>query len=107
MKIDMRLALVLLLLSLFLALGVDSQILKAMMHLFPNIFFGPDGRGPRGERGGGGRGQRGPPTPFVDDGTREPGATGRDELFPADCGRNPHDGTGKMCFPDGLLCSYS
>mgnify|MGYP001164286762 FL=1 len=39
-----------------------------------------------------------------DGGTPEPVATGRDELFPSDCGRHPHDGTGKLCFPDGLLC---
>ena len=39
-----------------------------------------------------------------DAGTPEPVATGRDELFPSDCGRHIHDGTGKLCFPDGLLC---
>ena len=42
--------------------------------------------------------------PGIDSGTPQPVATGRDELFPADCGRHPHDGTGKLCFPDGLLC---
>merc|ERR1711981_238614 len=41
---------------------------------------------------------------FVDDGTQSPQSTGREELFPSDCGRNPDDGTGKLCFPDGLLC---
>merc|ERR1712038_1104380 len=41
---------------------------------------------------------------FVDDGTRSPQATGREELFPSDCGRDPNQGTGKLCFPDGLLC---
>jgi hypothetical protein len=40
-------------------------------------------------------------------GTPEPLATGRDELFPADCGRHPADGTGKLCFPDGILCQRS
>ena len=45
-----------------------------------------------------------PPQRFRDDGTEVPQATGRDELFPADCGRHPHDGTGKLCFPDGILC---
>ena len=41
---------------------------------------------------------------FRDDGTQSPQATGRDELFPSDCGRDPNKGTGKLCFPDGLLC---
>ena len=43
----------------------------------------------------------------IDPGTPVPQATGFDELFPADCGRHPHDGTGKLCFPDGLLCQQS
>jgi len=41
---------------------------------------------------------------FVDDGTVAPVATGNDPLFPDDCGRDPEKGTGKLCFPDGLLC---
>ena len=41
---------------------------------------------------------------FVDDGTQTPQATGRDEILPKDCGRDPDKGTGKLCFPDGLLC---
>jgi hypothetical protein len=41
---------------------------------------------------------------FRDDGTASPQATGRDELFPDDCGRDEDKGTGKLCFPDGLLC---
>jgi len=41
---------------------------------------------------------------FVDDGTESPQATGHDEIFPRDCGRDPEEGTGKLCFPDGLLC---
>merc|ERR1719297_626220 len=41
---------------------------------------------------------------FVDDGTESPQATGHDEMFPRDCGRDPDKGTGKLCFPDGLLC---
>ena len=45
--------------------------------------------------------------PGIDPGTQFPQATGRDELFPADCGRHTHDGTGKMCFPDGILCQNS
>ena len=49
---------------------------------------------------------RGPLTrpKFVDDGTEAPVATGNDPLFPDDCGRDPDKGTGKLCFPDGLLC---
>ena len=41
---------------------------------------------------------------FHDDGTQSPQATGRDEILPSDCGRDPDKGTGKLCFPDGLLC---
>ena len=41
---------------------------------------------------------------FIDDGTVAPVATGNDPLFPDDCGRDPDKGTGKLCFPDGLLC---
>ena len=44
---------------------------------------------------------------FVDDGTESPQATGKDEIFPRDCGRDPEKGTGKLCFPDGLLCQNS
>ncbi len=47
------------------------------------------------------------PQRFPDGGTEFPQATGRDELFPSDCGRHPHDGTGKLCFPDGILCQIS
>ena len=48
-----------------------------------------------------------PKPKFVDDGTESPQATGKDELFPRDCGRDPDKGTGKLCFPDGLLCQDS
>ena len=41
---------------------------------------------------------------FKDDGTKTPQATGVDKLFPDDCGREENKGTGKLCFPDGLLC---
>lgn len=44
---------------------------------------------------------------FRDDGTQSPQATGRDELFPRDCGRDEDKGTGKLCFPDGILCQES
>ena len=42
---------------------------------------------------------------FVDNGTPEPKATGKDELFPTDCGRDPKTGTGKLCFPVGQICA--
>ena len=41
---------------------------------------------------------------FRDDGTQSPQATGKEKLFPDDCGRDEDKGTGKLCFPDGLLC---
>ena len=44
---------------------------------------------------------------FRDDGTQAPQATGRDALFPDDCGRDEDQGTGKLCFPDGKLCEES
>ena len=44
---------------------------------------------------------------FQDDGTQTPQATGNDKLFPDDCGRDEDKGTGKLCFPDGLLCQNS
>ena len=44
---------------------------------------------------------------FADDGTQAPQATGNDKLFPDDCGRDEDKGTGKLCFPDGLLCQNS
>jgi len=37
-------------------------------------------------------------------GTDAPQATGRDELLPADCGRDKKSNKGSLCFPDGLLC---
>jgi len=43
-------------------------------------------------------------TRFKDDGTQSPQSTGREELNPSDCGRNTETGTGKLCFPDGILC---
>ena len=42
-----------------------------------------------------------------DEGTREPLATGFDEILPSNCGRKPFSGEGKLCFPDGLLCQRS
>ena len=67
----------------------EAQFFNAIRNLFApvtNLF-------------GGGR--------FVDDGTRSPQATGKDELYPSDCGRDTSQGTGKLCFPDGLLCQDS
>ena len=81
------------LLRIFLSAGIiaatNAQFFNAIRNLFSpvtNLF-------------GGGR--------FVDDGTQSPQSTGREELFPSDCGRDPQDGTGKLCFPDGLLCQNS
>ena len=45
-----------------------------------------------------------PKPKFKDDGTESPQSTGKDELFPRDCGRDTEKGTGKLCFPDGQLC---
>jgi hypothetical protein len=66
---------------------------------FLRNIFRPSGGGGGGFLGGlfgGGR--------FTDDGTQSPQSTGRDELFPRDCGRDTDKGTGKLCFPDGILC---
>ena len=83
----MRLLRILLSAAFFAA--ANAQFFNAIRNLFSpvtNLF-------------GGGR--------FVDDGTKSPQSTGREELFPSDCGRDPQDGTGKLCFPDGLLCQNS
>jgi hypothetical protein len=74
--------------------GSNAQFFRALANLF-NPFRG----------GGGGFNLFGPR--FRDDGTQRPQATGQDKLFPDDCGRNTNDGTGKLCFPDGLLCQKS
>lgn len=84
--------------ALFLS-PISAQILSAFMNLFSNIFHGPEP--PFGSAG------HHDQHPFFDDGTQQPQATGFDDLYPADCGRNPEDGTGKLCFPDGLLCRQS
>ena len=76
-------------LSAAIIAATNAQFFNAIRNLFSpvtNLF-------------GGGR--------FVDDGTQSPQSTGREELFPSDCGRDPQDGTGKLCFPDGLLCQNS
>ena len=77
--------------------AVNGQFFNALRNLFrpvENIF-----RPVTNIFGGGGR--------FTDDGTQSPLATGKDELFPKDCGRDTNKGTGKLCFPDGLLCQES
>merc|ERR1712223_1474456 len=61
------------------------------------------GENPRNPRNPG-EDPRGRFSNFQDDGTQRPQATGQEELFPSDCGRNVDTGTGKLCFPDGLLC---
>ena len=40
-------------------------------------------------------------------GTKKPIATGKDEVYPRDCGRDKDKGTGLLCFPDGKLCQES
>merc|ERR1719499_308592 len=79
-------SLLVVLLLCMLQVQVQAQFFNAIANLFRPIgrIFG----GPR----------------FHDDGTQSPQATGRDEKNPSDCGRDPDKGTGKLCFPDGLLC---
>ena len=73
----------------------NAQFFRALANLFTAPF-----------RGGGGFNLFGG-TRFRDDGTQQPQATGVDELFPSDCGRDPNKGTGKLCFPVGQLCAES
>ena len=42
----------------------------------------------------------------ADKATKEPIATGKDALYPDDCGRDDKN-KGLLCFPDGLLCQNS
>ena len=81
-----------LILTLTLISVSNGQFFRALANLFTAPFRG----------GGGGFNLFGPR--FRDDGTQQPQATGRDSLFPEDCGRDPDKGTGKLCFPDGILC---
>jgi hypothetical protein len=85
--------------SLLLCLGLGlsparGQFFNAIRNIFRPVTTAF--QRPGGIFGGGGN--------FEDDGTPSPQSTGREELFPSDCGRNTADGTGKLCFPDGLLC---
>ena len=86
----------------FAILAAYSGYVDGQFGFLNNIF-----RPGRGNGGGGGGlfgGLFGGGGRFSDDGTQSPQATGKDELFPRDCGRDTSDGTGKLCFPDGLLC---
>ena len=83
----------------FAVLAAFSSYADGQFGFLRNIFRPQSGRGGGlfgGIFGGGGK--------FTDDGTQSPVATGKDELFPRDCGRDTVEGTGKLCFPDGLLC---
>lgn len=93
---DMRVFSIVLILVLGLTLA-NAQFFRALANLFRPVqnFFGGMTNFFR------------PRPRFHDDGTQRPVASGRDELFPTDCGRDPDKGTGKLCFPDGLLCQRS
>ncbi len=105
----LSLSLTLLALALLLASAPPAAEAQFFRNLFRGVgnFFrpvmnvfrpGPGGGG----FGGGGRGGRLDST----GGTRKPEATGNDNPFPDDCGRDD-DNKGKLCFPDGLLCQKS
>ncbi|XP_040574953.1 uncharacterized protein [Lepeophtheirus salmonis] len=106
-------------LLLHLLSPMQGQLFDAIDSLFSDLFgppqpgFRPGGAPPPGGRfgppfaGGPFPNQfQEQPNSFVNSGsgTPFPQATGIDSLFPADCGRNPLDGTGNLCFPDGVLC---
>ena len=84
-----------------IATPADAQFFNAFRNLFQPVqnLFGGVMRGVNQIFSGGGS--------FTDDGTQSPQATGIDNLFPDDCGRDTDKGTGKLCFPDGLLCRDS
>ena len=96
---------VLLAVAAFAAAPYDAgaQFFDGLVNLFSNLWEGPPppfGSVPAHH-------QVAPAPNFIDDGTQFPRATGFDEPFPRDCGRNTDDGTGKLCFPDGVLCQNS
>ena len=96
--VTMRLQSATLLLAALALPPADAQFFNAIRNIFrpaTNLFQGA------GNIFGGGGGT------FSDDGTKRPQSTGKEELFPTDCGRNTDSGTGKLCFPDGLLCRDS
>ena len=84
--------------ALCIATPADAQFFNAFRNIFRPVqnLFGGVMRGVGQIFNGGGS--------FTDDGTQSPQATGIDDLFPDDCGRDTDAGTGKLCFPDGLLC---
>merc|ERR1711997_1267415 len=92
-RITMRLITFTLLLTITF-LTAEAQFFNAIRNLFQPVTNVVSGFG--GLFNGGGR--------FTDDGTQQPKADGKEELLPSDCGRNTQTGTGKLCFPDGLLC---
>ena len=92
-RITMRLITFTLLLTITF-LTAEAQFFNAIRNLFQPVTNVVSGFG--GLFNGGGR--------FTDDGTQQPKADGKEELLPSDCGRNTDTGTGKLCFPDGLLC---
>jgi hypothetical protein len=86
------------------------QFWDTLKYVFPNVFYGPE---PTYEQAVAAHAAHvaayyatTAPPPAVT-GTLRPQATGRDELLPSDCGREIKDLTGKLCYPDGLLCSNS
>lgn len=84
-------------------MGLLVDVLNPVFEAFSD----PNGRFP-GDQGQLQPGQNGlQQFPGIDPGTPVPQATGRDEILPSDCGRHLHDGTGKLCFPDGILCQNS
>ena len=90
-----------LLLALALFHVSQEQLLRNIANLFRRPFGGGGGGGGGFNLFGGGGGR------FHDDGTQSPVATGRDETFPSDCGRNTKTGRGNLCFPDAKLCQES
>lgn len=76
----------------------DAQFFNAFRDLFRPVqnLFGGVMRGVNSIFTGGNLGS--------DGGTASPQATGIDNLYPDDCGRDAGKDTGKLCFPDGILC---
>jgi len=93
MKLAKLLVITVVLLAGLMVPSADAQFFNAVRNLFSPLqnLFRPVMRLFRGGLAS-------------DGGTAAPQATGRDELFPSDCGKDVAKGTGKLCFPDGLLC---
>lgn len=102
-----------------LVLVIFAGVFHANDAQFPNMFgmnrfFGNFGRGamnffkPMQAMFGFGGNKNSPANSFgIQGGTDAPQATGRDDLLPADCGRDKKSGKGSLCFPDGILCEES